>query len=280
LKTIAHISDLHFGTEKPALAEALRADLVAKPPTLVVVSGDLTQRARSAQFAAAAKYLATLPKPQLVVPGNHDVPLFDVARRLLAPLTRYRRHISQELDPVFDDGELCVAGLNTARSLTWKSGRISLEQIRRLHVRLAATKARYRVVVTHHPFIPPPPPTEGSPQAGIDLVGRATRAMQVLDACEVDVLLAGHLHHGYSGDTRTQYPASHRAIISAQAGTAISGRVRSDPNGYNWITFERDRLAIEVRTWREGKFVALRTTHYRREEKGWQLVEASGRREE
>lgn len=269
MKTIAHLSDLHFGTELPEVAAGLRADLAANPPTLVVVSGDLTQRARRAQFALAKDYLATLPTPQLVVPGNHDVPLFDVVRRFLAPLTRYRKYINADLDPAYDDGELCVIGLNTARSLTWKSGRISTEQIRRMQKRLTASEARYKVVVTHHPFIPPPSPD--SNQHGIDLVGRATRAMQVLDACEVDLLLAGHLHHGYSGDTRTQYPASHRAIISAQAGTAISGRVRGDPNGYNRITFDRYRLVIEVRTWKEGAFQTLRTTEYRRSDHGWEV---------
>lgn len=241
---------------------------MADPPSLVVISGDLTQRARRSQFALAQAYLATLPRPQLVVPGNHDIPLYDVARRFIAPLTRYRHFISEELDPIHDDGELCVIGLNTARSLTWKSGRISLDQIKALQARLAATRARFKVVVTHHPFIPPP--AEHSSQHGIDLVGRALRAMQVLDACQVDLLLAGHLHHGYSGDTRTQYPASHRAIISAQAGTAISGRVRSDPNGYNRITFEGDALAIEIRTWRDGAFTSLRTTRYRRNEEGWE----------
>jgi 3',5'-cyclic AMP phosphodiesterase CpdA len=268
LRTTAHISDLHFGTELPAVAAGLRADLAANPPTLLVVSGDLTQRARSRQFKQASEYLATLPSPQLVVPGNHDVPLFDVARRFLAPLTRYRRHINEHLDTVFDDGELCVIGLNTARSLTWKSGRLSLEQIAWLQAKLAATKARFKVVVTHHPFIPPP--AADSNQHGIDLVGRATRAMQVLDAGHVDLLLAGHLHHGYSGDTRTQYPAHARAMISAQAGTAISGRVRRDPNGYNRITFDRYRLVIEVRTWRDGAFTSLRTSEFRRGDNGWE----------
>jgi 3',5'-cyclic AMP phosphodiesterase CpdA len=268
MKTIAHISDLHFGTELPDVAAGLQADLAANPPALLVVSGDLTQRARGGQFAQARAYLDTLPGPQLVVPGNHDVPLFDVARRFLAPLARYRKFISERLDTVFDDGELCVVGLNTARSLTWQSGRISVEQIAWLQNKLRATSARYKVVVTHHPFIPPP--VTGSRQHGIDLVGRATRAMQVLDATQVDLLLAGHLHHGYSGDTRAQYPASARAIISAQAGTAISGRVRSDPNGYNRITFDRYRLLIEVRTWRQGAFTTLRTTEYRRNDNGWE----------
>jgi 3',5'-cyclic AMP phosphodiesterase CpdA len=267
MRTIAHLSDLHFGTEIPELAQGLRADLAADPPSLVVISGDLTQRARRGQFALAKAYLATLPSPQLVVPGNHDIPLYDVTRRFFAPLTRYRRFICDELDPMYDDGELCVAGINTARSLTWQNGRISVEQIDALRERLSATKARHKVVVTHHPFVPPP--VADSSQGGIDLVGRATRAMQVLDACRVDLLLAGHLHHGYSGDTRTQYPASHRAIVAAQAGTAISGRVRGDPNGYNRITLDGDRLMIEVRSWRNGKFMPLPRTEYRRDETGW-----------
>jgi len=268
MKTIAHLSDLHFGTEQPELAEALRAELAAAPPSLVVVSGDLTQRARNGQFAAARAYLASLPGPQLVVPGNHDVPLFDVVRRFFAPLVRYRRYIASALDPVHDDGELLVAGVNTARSLTWQSGRISEKQVVALHVRLASSRARFKVVVTHHPFIPPP--GIGSGRARIDLVGRAARAMTVLDAGRVDLLLAGHLHHGYSGDTRTQYPAAHRAIISAQAGTAISRRVRfADPNGYNHITLDEDRITITVRTWQAGRFVPLRTTVYQREENGW-----------
>jgi 3',5'-cyclic AMP phosphodiesterase CpdA len=202
-----------------------------------------------------------------VIPGNHDVPLYDVARRFLAPLNRYRRQICQELDPVYDDGQLFVGGVNTARSLTWKSGRISPEQIEALRQRLVATRARHKVVVTHHPFIPPP--AKSTKQLGIDLVGRAMRAMQVLDACQVDLLLAGHLHHGYSGDTRTQYPAAHRAIISAQAGTAISGRVRGDPNGYNRITLDGDRITIEVRAWNGKQFAPARITEYVRSETGW-----------
>ncbi|HEY8993232.1 MAG TPA: metallophosphoesterase family protein [Lacunisphaera sp.] len=274
MTTIAHISDLHFGTEKPELAEGLKADLAAIRPTLVVISGDLTQRARIGQFKAARAYLATLPKPQLVVPGNHDVPLFDVARRFFSPLVRYRRFISADLNPIYDDGTLCVIGVNTARSLTWQSGRISSGQIKSLQTRLAVTTARFKVVVTHHPFIPPP--AGNAKQHGIDLVGRAARAMTVLDAGSVDLLLAGHLHHGYSGDTRTQYPAARRAIISAQAGTAISGRVRSDPNGYNRITLDGDCITVEVRRWQAGAFVSWRATPYARGDSGWIEQRAPG----
>src|SRR3954471_16734760 len=99
MRTIAHISDLHFGRLDRPVAEGLVADLARHKPDLLVVSGDFTQRARERQFAAAAAYLKRLPTPQLVVPGNHDVPLFDVIRRIFFPLARYRRLISRDLRP-------------------------------------------------------------------------------------------------------------------------------------------------------------------------------------
>lgn len=264
MKTIAHISDLHFGRETPAVAEALVRELATLSPTLVVASGDFTQRARTAEFRHARDYLARLPQPQLVVPGNHDVPLFDVFRRFFMPLKRYCRLISSELDPTYCDDQLLVAGLNTARSFTWKNGRISVEQIAALQGRLGAAGLRVKVVVTHHPFLPPPGDT------GIELVGRAARAMQVLDACNVDLLLAGHLHRGYAGDIRTHYPAARRAIIAVQAGTAISHRTRAhEANAYNVLRLERKCIGIEVRAWNGAGFEPVRHTIYDRSDDGW-----------
>jgi 3',5'-cyclic AMP phosphodiesterase CpdA len=270
MRTIAHISDLHFGTEVPTVAQALRTDLAATQPSLLVVSGDLTQRARTAQFEAARAYLAELPHPQLVIPGNHDVPLYDIVRRFAAPLNRYCRHITSELDPTFSDDEILVAGINTARSFTWKNGRISVEQIEGLRARLDRGGLRVKVVVTHHPFLPPPG------DVGIDLVGRAARAITVLDACNVDLLLAGHLHRGYAGDIRTHYPAARRAMIAVQAGTAISQRMRhGEANAYNLLTLERTRITIEVRAWNGSAFAAIRHTRYERLDDGWHPREAA-----
>src|SRR5262245_42805072 len=129
MRTIAHISDLHFGRLDRPVAEALVADLAERKPSLLVISGDLTQRARERQFKAAAEYLKRLPQPQLVVPGNHDVPLYDVIARFFSPLERYRRIISSDLRPLFRDDEMAVLGINTARSFTHKSGWISEEQL-------------------------------------------------------------------------------------------------------------------------------------------------------
>lgn len=264
MRTLAHLSDLHFGTEVPEIATALLADVRAHAPSLVVISGDLTQRARRRQFDAARDYLARLPQPQLVVPGNHDVPLYDVARRFLAPLTRYRRAISPEPDPTFRDDEILVVGLNTARSFTWKNGRISIAQIDALQHRLDDGGRRVKIVVTHHPFLPPPG------DAGIDLVGRAARAITVLDACNVDLLLAGHLHQGYAGDIRTRYPAARRAMVAIQAGTAISRRMRrGEANAYNLLVVERKRITIDVRAWDGHAFAPLRQTIYDRADDGW-----------
>jgi len=265
MRIIAHVSDLHFGRELPAVAAGLVADLQAAQPSLVVVSGDFTQRARRVEFAAARDFLARLPTPQLLVPGNHDVPLFDVARRFLTPLARYHTYIHAETDPTYCDDELLVIGLNTARSFTWKNGRLSVAQIRALDGRLREGGDRIKIVVTHHPFLPPP-----GEKTGIALVGRATRAVEVLGAGRVDLLLAGHLHHGYAGDIRTQYPTSRRAMVAVQAGTAISCRLRhGELNAYNLIRIDGGELTIEVREWNGVGFLPIRRTVYDRDTHGW-----------
>lgn len=263
MRTIAHLSDLHFGTEQPAVTDGLGDDIAARQPSLVVISGDLTQRARRAQFIAARAFLARLPRPQLIIPGNHDVPLHDVLRRFLAPFARYQRYVQAELNPTYTDEELVVLGLNTARSFTWKSGRISTWQIAAMQRALAGAAGRLKVIVTHHPFVPPPD------DVGIKLVGRATLAIPLLDAHEVDLLLSGHLHRGYAADVRTRYPAARRSVLAAQAGTATSARTRREPNAYNWIALTPERITIEVRAWNGAAFGPIHVSVYERRSNGW-----------
>src|SRR5439155_5226468 len=152
-----------FDRIDPPVVEALAGELAGKNPSLVVMSGDFTQRARAGQYAAAARYMGRLPRPQLVVPGNHDIPLYDVITRFFFPLRNYHKYITREVRPVYRDEELLVIGINSARSFTftldgfWKDGRISEEQL--LDVKLRACDVPpevFKVVVTHHPFIPPP----------------------------------------------------------------------------------------------------------------------------
>jgi 3',5'-cyclic AMP phosphodiesterase CpdA len=247
MKKLVHISDLHFGTEDKSISDGLIKAVNNLSPDLVIVSGDLTQRARTSQYKAAKEYLNKIPFKKIIIPGNHDIPLFDIISRFLFPLRLYRKFITDDMTPMYQDDEIAVMGINSARSLTWKNGRISAEQIREIQKKLCKVDDLvFKIIVTHHPFIPPP----GDP--GIDLVGRSAKALLVIDECKIDLLLAGHIHHGYSGDVRPFYPKSKRSIISVQAGTAISNRIREEPNAFNFISIKKEFFTVEILVW-EGK---------------------------
>jgi len=259
MKTIVHISDLHFGRIDPPVACGLIDDLSERRPTLLVASGDFTQRARRRQYAAAREYLKRLPGPQLVVPGNHDVPMFDVIRRFLFPLNRYRDYMCPDLAPAFQDDGLFVLGTNTARSFTHKSGWISDAQLAGIKRRFLAVPPKVmKVLVTHHPFIPPPR------EPGADTIVGAESYLGELESCGVDMLLAGHLHLAYHDDLRSHYKAARRSILSVQAGTATSTRRRGEPNAYNWITMSPDLCTVAVRTWNGREFEESLVTRYHR----------------
>jgi 3',5'-cyclic AMP phosphodiesterase CpdA len=220
-RTIVHLSDLHFGRVDGAIPPALLRAVAELAPDLVVVSGDLTQRARIKEFKAAADFLAALPAPSLVVPGNHDVPLYNLVRRWLSPLDRFRRYITSDLTPFYEDSEIAVLGVNTARALTFKDGRINQGQIAAAMQRFAhCGKDVTRIVVTHHAF-DTPDPVPGS-TATHKVVGRATMAMAGLMRAGVDMILSGHLHSSGVGETTKRYPAPGRAVLLIRAGT---GRV-------------------------------------------------------
>ena len=264
MTTLAHISDLHFGAESPEVVEGLLEDLRSVEPSLVVVSGDLTQRARRKEFAAARRFLDAIPSPRLVVPGNHDIPLFDLVSRFARPLARFRSYIDADVDPFFSTDEVAVLGMNTARSNTWKDGRVSIAQIDALRRRLCPLPPRVvKVLVTHHPFLPPP--WDPSPP----LVGRAAEALRAAEACGVDLMLAGHLHHGYTGDVRTHHVDIRRAILVAQAGTATSHRVRNEANSYNVIRLSPQRLGFSLRVWDGKGFQEARFVEYEKSGSDW-----------
>jgi 3',5'-cyclic AMP phosphodiesterase CpdA len=268
MRIIAHISDLHFGTEDPDIVAGLLADLERAAPHLILVSGDLTQRARTSQFVAARKFLDALPAPYLVVPGNHDLPLYNVWRRMFRPLHSYRRHIHDNLLPEYADEQVLAVGLNTARSQFSKNGRISPEQIAHVQQRFsAAHPEQTKILITHHPFFPPDHlPTE-------KIVGRGRLMLEMLARCGCDLVLAGHLHWAYRGDARTHHAEIGRSILVIQAGTATSSRRRGEPNAYNLLTLSpavENLLTIDVRSWNGAEFASRLITRLQRDpERGW-----------
>ncbi|GAB1594896.1 metallophosphoesterase family protein [Lysobacter claricitrinus] len=260
MRTVVHISDLHFGRVDTTLLEPLRRAIFDARPDVVVVSGDLTQRARSGQFRDARDYLATLPGPQIVVPGNHDIPFYDVVRRFLSPLTRFRRYISDVEMPTFVDDEIAVVGVNTARSLTFKGGRINVDQVREIAKRFdGLPEVVTRIVVTHHPFDIPAGGDEN------DVLGRAPMAMAEFAKAEVDVFLSGHLHHSNVGTTAHRYRIAGFAALVVQAGTATSTRERDEANAFNVLRI--GETGLDVDTWRwsaqQQRFVQEGVTAYR-----------------
>ena len=256
MRTLVHLSDLHFGKVDETLLDPLR-DLVHKiAPDVVVVSGDLTQRAKSEQFEQAKAWLDTLPGPQIIVPGNHDISLYNVFRRFVLPLDRYKRYITDELEPVFIDDEIAVMGVNTARSLTFKDGRVNDEQVAAIRARLGGLDRKItRIIVTHHPFDLPMHADHD------DLVDRAPMAMEAFAECGVDLLLSGHMHASHSGSTADRYQMSEYAALVVQAGTATSTRGRGEVNSFNVVRVEHDKVEVDRYGWDVlGKAFSLMTT--------------------
>jgi 3',5'-cyclic AMP phosphodiesterase CpdA len=265
MRIIVHLSDIHFGRLNPSTVKPLADAITSVAPHLLAVSGDLTQRARRTEFAAAREFLDALPFERLVVPGNHDVPLYNVFTRFFAPLARYRRAITPDLAPVYRDDEIIVAGVNTARSLTWGEGRVNVGQVTRVVDRLAsAPPDLIRIIVTHHPFDLP----TGVPEAR--LLGRAAIAMEKLSSAGADLFLAGHLHLSHVGHTAERYKIGGHSALVVQAGT-VSTRSRGEEPSFNVLRVERPRISIERVVWDDsrGAFVATGERHYRRGDAGW-----------
>ncbi len=248
--TILHVSDLHFGPPYvPRVGEALRSAAETIEPDVIVASGDFTQRAREEQFAQAREYLDSLPEaPVLVVPGNHDVPLYRIFERITNPYRWYRRHINEELDYSFRmDGAFFVMLNSTAPLRAITNGRISGDQVE--FARRAFDQADpddLKVVVAHHHFAPAPD------YEGGEVMPRAKRAIDVFSDLEVDLILGGHLHRAYIGNSLDLYPGLDRihGITIVQSGTSTSRRGRArerEKNSFNLI-----RVSDEV----------IRITHY------------------
>ena len=267
MRTLVHISDLHFGRINEALIGPLTSLIASVEPDVVVVSGDLTQRARAAQFEAARRFLDSLPMPQIIVPGNHDIPLYNVFGRFVQPLKRYRRLVTNELEPFYADDEIAVIGINTARSLTFKNGRINEAQLERVRERLCALDDGItRIVVTHHPFDLP---------AGLGdhgLVGRAPLAMKLFASCRIDMLLAGHLHVSHAGSTTERYRIGDYSAIAVQAGTATSTRGRGESNAFNIIRVGAGRIVVEHMSWKPdaATFICATTDAFAPTASGWE----------
>ena len=242
---IAHITDLHFGAEDPAVVAALLAELQLDRPDLVAISGDLTMGAHRREYTAARDFIDRLGVPALAVPGNHDITPYRLLERFADPYARWRALIAEQTEPVWMDDRVAVFGLNTAHrmdlSLDWSRGSVTGRRLRRLLARIAASPAGLtRIVVAHHPLAPP----EGEPE--LRIAGGAARALAAFAQAGVKLVLAGHLHRGYARFATLDSPSP----LILQGATATSVRLRGEPNAYNRVTIGPDGSPeVEVRIW-------------------------------
>lgn len=231
MSVLLHVSDPHFGTEQAPVVEALVALAHRERPDLVVLSGDITQRARPAQFRAARAFVDRLDAPWLAIPGNHDIALFDLLSRTIRPYARYRAAFGDVLEPCHDSADLLVVGVKTTRRVRHKHGEVSAEQVERVAQRLrAARDEQLRVVVVHQPIAVPAGPDEAN------LLRGREPAVQSWVAAGADLVLGGHIHLPFV----MPLPGASREAWVVQAGTAVSSRVRPGvPNSVNVLRWER-----------------------------------------
>ncbi len=239
---LLQVSDPHFGTEQPTVVEALVRLAHRHRPQVLVMSGDITQRARTAQFRAAREFVERLGiAHRVVIPGNHDIPLFNLPQRVLMPYGNHRRAFGEELEPVYESGAWLVVGVNTTRAHRHKNGEVSPEQVERVAQRLrGAQPGQLRVVVVHQPAAVLRAQDEHDRLRGHD------HAISAWARAGADMVMGGHIHLPYLLPLHELNGGLPRRLWSVQAGTAVSHRVREGvANSVNLVRWDGARAVVE-----------------------------------
>ena len=272
MAALIHLSDLHFGAHDPRLVSAVEQRIDEAKPDLTVISGDFTQRARTEQFEQACQFLERLKSAGhevLGVPGNHDVPLYDVLRRFLSPLTRYRRYIDETLCPFHEVPGAAVLGINTARSLTFKDGNINEEQVAYIRDTFSRTRSEtVRILVTHHPMFALP--VGDGPELG-KAIGRQELALDAVADAGVDLLLAGHNHRASTHHAKDLVTDAGAALV-VQAGTATSTRLRDEEQSFNLIEVGDGEVTVAVQAWDGGGYASRDAQRFVRRGGHWETA--------
>ena len=248
---IAHISDLHFGCASDEIRDALLAHILSEGVDLVIASGDITQSATVAEFEQAHAFFAQLPMPVFAIPGNHDLPGMDFAR-FFNPFARYKRFINEDLNPERETPLVHIKGINTARMIlphwNWANGSVSDRQCAQIAECFEASSAPWRVLVQHHPIMSPK-------EFPLDVtVFHSENLLQTIAEQMVDIVLAGHQHHAYIETREDDSQANGHQTLFVSASTAMSLRVRRQPQGFNMLTFTETSVRIDLLRYCDGRF--------------------------
>lgn len=269
---IAHLSDPHFGTILPGVREGLLATLKELKPNLVLLTGDITQRARRWQFLEAHEFAKAFPSARFIaVPGNHDIPLFNIFGRLFDPYRGFRRYFKYRLEKDFIEGDVLITGLNSTSRWRHVQGDFNLQRIdSRLSER--EQKAKVRIVAFHHPM------DCAKPQDEKNLLKSRNETIEIFDRHNVDLIIGGHIHDPYVTLSKVRYPNTKRTMIIGVAGTCLSWRTRTGaPNSFNMIdvdTAGMPKLTITRFDQRADKLFTPERAHqfFRHGQEGWAPV--------
>lgn len=253
MKTIVQLSDIHFGRTDEKVVHSLIKSIREINPDILIISGDLTQRAKIEEFKEAAEFISHFDAEKIIIPGNHDVPMYNLAHRFFKPFHRFKEHINPDPEPFYMDDEVAILGINTARPFTVKNGRVTERQVDLIQSRLGSAKPKtIKILVGHHPFDLPERFKRNK------LVYGAHGVMQKIVDSGVDLVLGGHMHISYIGSTTTRYKFKGKAAIVLQAAT-VSKRMRGEQPSFNLIKVNTGKIHIERIVWQydSGEFQAF-----------------------
>jgi len=267
MTTIVHISDLHFGKIANKILPSLIQSINKLNPSIIVVSGDLTQRATKTEFQEARIFFDQLTSPKLIVPGNHDIPLYNIFKRISNPFSRYKKYIHHDLQPSFQNDDVMIFGINTARASKIMNGKFSNNQVEKILQKMKTLDPTvFKIVVTHHPLDLPETYSKDR------LVKNWRNVLTKLIDKKTDIFLSGHFHRSGVIPTAHRLKRDGYASLALQSGTTTSTRTRGEKNSFNVIKFENPKLTIENYLWDEEfqQFVKVKSQKFlRHTQKGW-----------
>lgn len=260
---ILHLSDPHFGACDPEVADAFLQNIRDKEWDHTILSGDLTMRARRREYDESRRFIASLPRPLVVIPGNHDIPAFNQpVDRFFNPFRRYRKAIDPDLEPRFTDSRIRIRSLNSSRAFglhaDWSDGFLSKRQLDGIRTGFADV-FRLKILVLHHPLIAP----TGHQRS---VVKPLPGLLDAIATAKVDLVLCGHFH---LSRIATAGIMNRWHCIVSQAPTVCSTRLQGEPQGYHEIISTEGKLSIVLHQFDGITFTPASSFEFSKTESGW-----------
>ncbi|MEN8194741.1 MAG: metallophosphoesterase [Bacteroidota bacterium] len=266
MQKIVHISDIHFGKEDESIVNALLTKINEIAPNVIVVSGDLTQRAKHREYKKVKLFLSKLDFPKVVIPGNHDIPLYNLLGRVINPFRKFDYYFPN--CNRYENEQVSIVGLNSVRNLRWKSGKLTIKDLEESSEELKVKKnaEKLKIVVMHHNLLHLPS------NKNSESIFRTKLMQKWIFDNGIDLILFGHDHKS----TIKPILFDHDNIfdfILIQAASATSTRRRGNENSFNLIMLENSFMQISIETYEQHKYKTSSRIKFNKQLIGWEKTE-------